>query len=1055
MVAIAMAMTFATASCWPTSSVEEEVSTGEAERLLEVADRLAWDAFYERAREAYRESRSAFDSQGNTEGVIRAMIGEAVQHREIGSYDSSLAVLMRASRLLPELEDGTPVLRTDIDQERGSTMIRLSQYEDAAALFRDVIRRRLSERTVDSTRVGKAYHGLGWAYHEMHVFGDAKTYNRLALEWYASSKEGLLERSRSLNTLGNLEYRQQHYSEAGNLLAESVHLKAELLRPNHPLTAFGKANLANYLHQDGKLFAALNVYEDALRNLEASFGELHPEIAIGRSNIANIYQDAGLFESSRRNYLQALRTKRAILPRKHPSLSYTLDGLGRLFLKLGDPEDAKPVLLEAYRIREESFSAESAERFDSLLRLAQVYSDLNDRDSSEFFFELATQRLSELENGNIYYEQMGRARLILSDILADTDNHESRIQALQASKILRSVHGTQHPSVYLARLKLADADRRLGRNSYAHESYSRLVADILVSKTHSSWFDVNYALIAALIGQALTRADLVDQAELELARDLDRIKNTYAGVRVRMNENPARFALSRKLWEERWLPALTTLRQKYRTSSDASSRILLQQALHIAETGKAQSLVDELARTASDETIRHSPKLSSIESNLETMIASYQEALQSAISDQIDVLEIAVSATSRYDSLIANLEAQFPDYYNLKYNTTVATIAEIQNVLRPNEALLEYSIADSIYIFGITTDSTMFIASAASDSLENTVEALVDGISKQRFDRFARASTQLYDELIRPTESFIRNKELIIIPDGVLNYVPFEALIPSQLDTLKNYQTLPYLLRNHPISYSYSATLLAQLRSSPDNSATKDFLGIAPVFKNGKGINGRSLEFISENGNARSDDPIRRTHLPGSLAEVLEIRRAFNQSYSLSDRFFGGRTKLLLNADASETNVKKAEISDYRYVHFATHAFANDNDGEQSGMVLTADDSNGDDGILRLAEVYNLKLNSDVVVLSACETGLGELESGEGMIGLTRGFLYAGTKNVVVSIWKADDTATKNLMIPFYSSLLDGSSPAVALQKAKLSTINSDRFYARPYYWAQFIVHGR
>ena len=149
------------------------------------------------------------------------------------------------------------------------------------------------------------------------------------------------------------------------------------------------------------------------------------------------------------------------------------------------------------------------------------------------------------------------------------------------------------------------------------------------------------------------------------------------------------------------------------------------------------------------------------------------------------------------------------------------------------------------------------------------------------------------------------------------------------------------------------------------------------------------------------------------------------------------------------------DLRQYRFVHFATHAFANDVNPDRSGLVLATDDDSGEDGVLHLSEVYNLKLDADLVVLSACETALGRLESGEGMIGLTRGFLYAGSNNVLVSLWKADDVATRNLMLDLYQGIVAGGSFNRSLQAAKLNAINSSRFNARPYFWAQFVLHGR
>jgi CHAT domain-containing protein len=148
-------------------------------------------------------------------------------------------------------------------------------------------------------------------------------------------------------------------------------------------------------------------------------------------------------------------------------------------------------------------------------------------------------------------------------------------------------------------------------------------------------------------------------------------------------------------------------------------------------------------------------------------------------------------------------------------------------------------------------------------------------------------------------------------------------------------------------------------------------------------------------------------------------------------------------------------LGDYRYLHFATHGIVNAANPTLSGLAFEQDTSSTDDGILHLGEVYNLSLNADLVVLSACETGLGQIAKGEGIIGLTRGFLYAGASNLLVSLWQVNDATTSNLMLDFYGQMLEGSSKPQALREAKLQMIRRHYEYAKPYFWSPFILIGR
>jgi CHAT domain-containing protein len=197
--------------------------------------------------------------------------------------------------------------------------------------------------------------------------------------------------------------------------------------------------------------------------------------------------------------------------------------------------------------------------------------------------------------------------------------------------------------------------------------------------------------------------------------------------------------------------------------------------------------------------------------------------------------------------------------------------------------------------------------------------------------------------------------------------------------------------------------------------------------------------------------------LPGSENEVKSIFNEFDKQNL--------KTTVELKGNASEKQIKSGELINYKYIHFATHGFVNSEKPELSGLLLAqVPDSTNEqnDGILYSGEIFNLKLNADLVVLSACETGLGQIKKGEGIIGLTRALLYAGAKNLVVSLWPVSDQSTSDLMIDFYKNLLSNKSARLSnstrfaplLQQAKLKMINDAKF-AHPYFWSPFILIGQ
>jgi CHAT domain-containing protein len=165
--------------------------------------------------------------------------------------------------------------------------------------------------------------------------------------------------------------------------------------------------------------------------------------------------------------------------------------------------------------------------------------------------------------------------------------------------------------------------------------------------------------------------------------------------------------------------------------------------------------------------------------------------------------------------------------------------------------------------------------------------------------------------------------------------------------------------------------------------------------------------------------------------------------------------KLCLGLQATEAALKREKLADYKRIHFATHSVIDEEVPAMSGVVLSLVNAGDEDGVLRMNEIFNLNLDADLVVLSACQTGLGKLKRGEGMVGLTRAFMYAGSPRVVVSLWQVNDLATPQFMKAFYRRLTRGDTTTAALRRAKLAMLRSDiPAYHHPYFWAPFVLVG-
>ncbi len=357
--------------------------------------------------------------------------------------------------------------------------------------------------------------------------------------------------------------------------------------------------------------------------------------------------------------------------------------------------------------------------------------------------------------------------------------------------------------------------------------------------------------------------------------------------------------------------------------------------------------------------------------------------------------------------------------------------------------------------------------------------------------QYAETSFALYQAILAPASAVIQGKRLIVVTDDFLYGIPFEALVTSSLPTAgqtpADFAALPYLVRDHEISYAPSSTVLSVIRSQrPTGTESRAALLVAdPVFDpddpRAKGQStlsptetaSRDLLVQSFAAEASASPPqppsqpsaspspqpaaasnSRIPRLPATRSEATSIANLVKQS--------GSPVDLLLDLDACERNLVGRDLRGYRIVHIATHGLLNPNHPELSGLLLSlVGNPPEQDGFLRTQEVFNLKLGSPLVMLSACKTGLGKIQKGEGLVGLTRAFMYAGAQTVGVSLWPVDDVSTAMLMVEFYNRILFPKTEAAktaptiagAMRGAQLKLID-ERRYSPPFFWAPFVLVG-
>ncbi|RMG77506.1 MAG: CHAT domain-containing protein, partial [Bacteroidetes bacterium] len=406
--------------------------------------------------------------------------------------------------------------------------------------------------------------------------------------------------------------------------------------------------------------------------------------------------------------------------------------------------------------------------------------------------------------------------------------------------------------------------------------------------------------------------------------------------------------------------------------------------------------------------------------------------------------------TARYNQLRKKNRSQHPVLDQILAPKTLS-VEEVRArfLTTSRDAFLEYFVGDSsVFAFLILPDTLQILEMKKDFPLEARVREMRTGIYgyfepesnltyKNAARQYAAAATELYDKIFKPLEPFLpRQARLTIVPDGALGYIPFEALLEKMPENPLDFRSQATLIRSHTISYACSAGLLWEMKTQKSNAAPlPKVLAFAPSF-------GGDWKKLAENRGLNVN--LRGNQLGPLKNNVPEIRAI--KSQFAADLFEG--------AAATEARFR-ALAGKYSILHLATHGVVNDRMGDFSFLAFHEIKDDLENEWLFNREIYDLRLNADLVVLSACETGVGVFKRGEGIISLARGFSYAGAKSLVTSLWKVDDAGTKNLMEIFYRNLKNGQPKDEALRAAKLELIeNPNKDYAPPFFWAAFIAIG-
>ena len=831
----------------------------------------------------------------------------------------------------------------------------------------------------------------------------------------------------------------------------------------------------------GNFKEALNHYERAVTLAQASGNTAAAANAL--NNIGKIYNDSSNWQRALEFYSQALPLLKAIGNQR--SEAQTINNIGVAYYMLGEPHKALGHLQDSLSLRR-STADKNGESL-TLTNMGNTFAMSGDYEKAQECYRQA--RAIETETGNKAQEAdtldfIGAAYTAAGHPEEALRNHQ------QALAIHRTTGNVRREAVSLT--NLGYVLNALGQPLQALQQLDQAVA------IFRNIGDLNNVAIALeRSASAERKLHNFQQARKKIEESLALVETVRA--RSASQQLRASYLASQEKAYEFYVDLLMQQEAQEPGKGHAA------EALQASERGRARSLTEMLNEAQVDIQEGVNVDLVMRERDLrQSLNAKAQRQIQltaqKASPQEIETLNKEISALEdEYQQVQVAIRKASPAYAALTQPQPLG-LKEIQEQLDPNTVLLEYSLGDErSYLWSVTQNSLKTyelpkraqikkIAQQVYESL--TARSVVKPLETlaQRQERIAQADRQfqqfaaeLSGMVLAPAAAELGAKRLVVVADGPLQYVPFSSLsvvsgqssaVSGRTDykqrtdngPLTTYR--PLILDHEVVSLPSASALAVHRQTLADRKPAPRALAVIadPVFSTSDArlkANARTIQVREDTAERTStaDDTRMIEHLAENSTGQLTIRRLpFTRQEADQILAVAPAASNLKAMDfrANRAIAMSGELSKYRYVHFATHGYLDSERADLSAIVLSLVDDQGksQDGFLRTLDIYNLKLPAELVVLSACETGLGKDVKGEGLVGLTRGFMYAGARRVVVSLWNVNDKATADLMAKFYEKMLKQKErPSAALRAAQVEMWKKKQWRS-PYYWAAFTMQG-
>lgn len=788
-----------------------------------------------------------------------------------------------------------------------------------------------------------------------------------------------------------------------------------------------------YLNQ-GRSDLALETIQNALTTIRSLKKENTLEGAQAISNLGLIYLNGGKYKQAEEQLLMALSIRQKLLDKNHELIAASYNDLGIVNVQL-DEDKALEYYESALAIYKSLHGEEHPKIAIANTNMGLVLTQMEQYGEAEIDFETALTIWNKVYPNA--HPSKGFVLLNLGITYSNTDKAAAEDYFAKSLAMYRESYGEKHPEIARVYNWLGDLQNSENKFTAALNSYQQAlkanisdfnVNDISVNPTVSNYYD-GRVLVYSLLGKAqalesryfgksLKFSDLADA--LGLLKLADQLIDVLRQQATNESDKISLGVIAHEVYADGVRISKTALDNAFKKNE---YRELI---FYFAEKSKSAVLLSAISDANAKSFAGIPQDLLEREKDIKSALAVYSRKLaQKPTGAEEKLLRETVFNLNRdYETFIKKLEAEYPDYFNLKFNSVSPTIDQVQNLLDKTTALISYFIDDThdrLYIFMITKSKFYVVDHTLPENFDRYITGFRNGLFFNDQKTFQRSAYTLSNILIPSIPRSVT--EIVFLPTGRLGIIPFEALLTKEATKDDTYSSLRYLLNKYSIRYEFSAGLIIQKGKAEVQKENPSIYLCAPVNFANEGL----------------------PDLPGTSSEVGAIAQLFSEK--------NYKSSIYLNADAKESTVKSEGLDNYAYLHFATHGIVDEANPELSRIYLQ-EEAGGEDGKLYTGEIYNLKLNANLVTLSACETGLGKISKGEGVIGLSRALVYAGAKSMIVSFWSVADDSTSELMKDFYSRVLSYPELSYAdnLKASKERMLNGK--YAAPYYWAPFVLLG-